>query len=1372
MSYSLSQIEDIIIKADKTLYKIGEIAYEDMFSENSEALDYERDRIFIYKKAAEWGDQFYVGYTELDKIVERLASKLAIYDYGTLNPLYSNIVISDTINVSGYVSSTRKITINGLTQDLSADRTWTVGDMNTSVYDTDADGTVDDAERIPIIARNSTGVTLYKGTIVYLSGSTGNRPNAIKAQANAEATSSGTFGVVVADIANNSDGKVAAIGTLHDLDTRSSATHPFTADTLIDGDILWLDPNNAGYVTRTKPHAPNHAVYIGIVARTHPTLGRIVYRIVNGFELDELHNVDALAPNNNDTIVYNSTTLLWEHKPITLDIISGFPTQSGNAGKFLTTDGSTLSWGTVVSSNIYTADGTLAGNRTVTMGSYTLSFEKDITVYGINIGRGGSGVSTNISFGSSVLASNTTGFSNIGIGYLAFSSSVNANTSIAIGSQALKNGVSTSASVAIGAFAMFSTTGSNWNTAVGTSSLYSNLTGNGNSAFGRYSLYATTGSYNTGIGWQAGYNITSGTYNTILGVATGYGITTGSYNTVIGSQVTGLTATLSNNIILADGQGNIRIRAFDTGNVTINSATDAGYKFDVTGTSRFTDVARFENAVEFRSTTGNNKFTIASSSNWNTVINYGSWGSAAIKFIDNQTAGMLLGAASDSIDGNASIDLRNNSTGLFLNRGTIATMPNLSTNSLTSVSIVGGSGYTNGSYTGVSATGNFSGSIVVNVTISGGSLTAVSYYGGAVKTQVGETFTIPSASIGGTGSGCSFTITSLTSNSPAFTFYNTTTNRITYWNGTNYATPIVSILDRVSIGSNSIANSSSVLELTSTTQGFLPPRMTGAQVEAISTPATGLMAYATSAGAGSVTAAGWWGYDGSAWTKVNGGGANIYNADGTLTGNRIVSTTSGYTLTFNPKTTFIPTIASGDGTTIKTNAVSQTGGTTALVLEYVGTGGAFSNKLVSYRNNGTEMGYLFSNDGTAANTRFYLNGFVEATQQGRFGSVSASGTTIQIEAPGGQMGILNSQGTGGFALQYAGTSNLKMFSTGNFVIQNGGTFTDAGYKLDVQGTLRTSSYAYINYDGNDGLYIDKTRIYRNYYSNTFGNIAFPNAVAIPQLGNVVGVVISGGGGGTDAYYNLKNYPGGLNINYFGSTPSTLSLNAALQVDSTTRGFLPTVMTNAQKSKINLGIQTITTTAGSGYTDGTYTNQQLYGGNGYGAYATIVISGGSITSATITRVGINYVVGDQLYLPSYIWGSGVGGFIVVASVYSPSVGLQTYQSDSTEGYYVNTSVGWKRFLTEADSVSRFVQTFTATAGQTLFTSSNTLVSGYYDVFLNGVRISDFTATTNTITLTDACVVNDIVDIIGFQSNSLALGQAQNAAITLFNYYNFT
>ena len=50
------------------------------------------------------------------------------------------------------------------------------------------------------------------------------------------------------------------------------------------------------------------------------------------------------------------------------------------------------------------------------------------------------------------------------------------------------------------------------------------------------------------------------------------------------------------------------------------------------------------------------------------------------------------------------------------------------------------------------------------------------------------------------------------------------------------------------VGATSATGSTAVLEASSTTQGFLPPRMTSAQKNAISNPATGLMIYCTNCG--------------------------------------------------------------------------------------------------------------------------------------------------------------------------------------------------------------------------------------------------------------------------------------------------------------------------------------------------------------------------------------------------------------------------------------------------------------------------------------------------------------------------------------------
>jgi len=203
------------------------------------------------------------------------------------------------------------------------------GDMFKSVYDIDNDGVVDKAETVQIIVRNSTGATLTKGQIVYLSGATGNRPNAVLAQANAEATSSKTIGWVFANINNNSDGYVCVSGSQHDLDTSA----------LSAGDALWLSPTVAGGITSTLPVQPNHAVFIGYCARSHPTQGRIVFKIQNGYELQELHNVLITSVANNDGLFYESSTSLWKNKTIATAL--GFtPEDSANKSTSVSTDSS------------------------------------------------------------------------------------------------------------------------------------------------------------------------------------------------------------------------------------------------------------------------------------------------------------------------------------------------------------------------------------------------------------------------------------------------------------------------------------------------------------------------------------------------------------------------------------------------------------------------------------------------------------------------------------------------------------------------------------------------------------------------------------------------------------------------------------------------------------------------------------------------------------------------------------------------------------------------------------------------------------------------------------------------------------------------
>jgi hypothetical protein len=50
--------------------------------------------------------------------------------------------------------------------------------------------------------------------------------------------------------------------------------------------------------------------------RTSPTNGTIVYRIQNGYELDEIHDVSIVSKTDRDLLMYESATTLWKNKTL------------------------------------------------------------------------------------------------------------------------------------------------------------------------------------------------------------------------------------------------------------------------------------------------------------------------------------------------------------------------------------------------------------------------------------------------------------------------------------------------------------------------------------------------------------------------------------------------------------------------------------------------------------------------------------------------------------------------------------------------------------------------------------------------------------------------------------------------------------------------------------------------------------------------------------------------------------------------------------------------------------------------------------------------------------------------------------------------
>jgi len=162
------------------------------------------------------------------------------------------------------------------------------------------------SDKLLLAVRNNSGATINKGTVVYINGATAGYPTIAKALATGDATSAQTMGVVQDNISNNANGYVVAFGQITGIDTSA-----YTA-----GTQLYLSSTTAGAFTSTKQYAPNHLVYVGVVTTQNAVNGVIEVRVQNGYELDEIHDVSAQNPSNNDGIFYNTTTSLWESKSI------------------------------------------------------------------------------------------------------------------------------------------------------------------------------------------------------------------------------------------------------------------------------------------------------------------------------------------------------------------------------------------------------------------------------------------------------------------------------------------------------------------------------------------------------------------------------------------------------------------------------------------------------------------------------------------------------------------------------------------------------------------------------------------------------------------------------------------------------------------------------------------------------------------------------------------------------------------------------------------------------------------------------------------------------------------------------------------------
>jgi hypothetical protein len=306
----------------------------------------------------------------------------------------------------------------------------------------------------------------------------------------------------------------------------------------------------------------------------------------------------------------------------------------------VTTNGNTTTLGISVQ-GIAINDGAGTGSNNIAIGTGAL-LNNTTGQANIAIGLSALNFNTtgyqNAAFGLGALQSNTTGGANTAVGHSALQENTTANSNTAIGFESLKLNTTGANNVAIGLLSLTANTFGLQNTAVGSGALSSNTTASGNTAVGYNSLAAnTTGISNTAVGISSLAANTTGQSNSSFGILSLQTNTTGNYNTAIGANSLQVNTTGANNTSVGaaalqlntTGANNTAVGyASMTQNTTASDNTAIGYSslnLNTTG-SQNTAIGR---AALNNNLTGNNNVSVGynsltqnSSGTANTAIGY------------------------------------------------------------------------------------------------------------------------------------------------------------------------------------------------------------------------------------------------------------------------------------------------------------------------------------------------------------------------------------------------------------------------------------------------------------------------------------------------------------------------------------------------------------------------------------------------------------------------------------------------------------------------------------------------------------------------------------------------------------------------------